>query len=90
MFLISVKAEYEHNIKEILRTNSIKDKTIFFTESDLNEKNDFSKCRFVITDYNERIIDYFLDLDKKIIIISDNNNEKENKASIYTEFIISI
>ena len=72
MFLISVKAEYEHNIKEILRTNSIKDKTIFFTESDLNEKNDFSKCRFVITDYNKRIIDYFLDLDKKIIIIADN------------------
>ena len=72
MFLISIKAEYEHRIKKILRTKNSKYKIDIFTEDDIYDKNNYSKYKYVITNYNKNIIDYFLNLGKKIIIIDDD------------------
>ena len=72
MFLISIKAEYEHKIKKVLRTKNSKYKIDIFTEDDIYDKNNYSKYKYVITNYNKNIIDYFLNLGKKIIIVDDD------------------
>ena len=57
MFLVSVKCEYENNIKH--RIGML--------------------CkRFVITEYNKDVIDYFKNKGKEIIIILDNNYNSSN------------
>ena len=72
MFLISIKAEYEHRIKKILRTKNANYNIEIFTEDDIYDKLNYSKHKYVITDYNKNVIDYFLNLGKKIIIIDDD------------------
>jgi len=75
MFLISVKAESEHKIVKVLRTKYSRKKIDFFIEDDIYDKNNYSKYKFIITEYNKDVIEYFLKLGKKVFIVAGNNDK---------------
>lgn len=83
MFLVSVKCEYENEIKGKLKSLYNKKVTIF-AECDILEHNKYKNYNYVITDYNKDVITYFLN-EKKIIIVMDSNkdNSKLKDDNIY-------
>lgn len=87
MFLISVDAEYKYRIKRELKANNFSDIEIF-TEDDINDNNAYDKYKFIITDYNTEVIDYFLNIGNKKIIVINRNEELflskySNRENIY-------
>ena len=79
MFLVSIKCEYKNKIKGKLRKLSNK-KIDIFTEDDLSYQN-FKKYKYVITDYNKNIIEYFKNKNKIIIVMDLKKYESELKNS---------
>ena len=77
MFLVSTGAEYKYKIKNKINTKLI----TYFNEDDLNN-NDYSNYNYIITDNNKKIINYFLSLNKKVIVIDHQNKIKGNKNII--------
>ena len=71
MFLVSISAEYKYKIKNIINPKSI----TYFNNDDLVDNN-YSNYDYIITDNNKKVIDYFLNLNKKIIVIDNKNNYK--------------
>lgn len=77
MFLISVKCEYENNIKRQLRMYYNENITIF-TEDDIDDQKKFKDYRFVITEYNKETIDYFTNQGKYVIVFNDKENSRDS------------
>ena len=73
MFLVSTGAEYKYKIKNLINPKLI----TYFNEDDLN--NDYSNYNYIITDNNKKVIEYFLSLNKKVIVIDYNKKIKSNK-----------
>lgn len=88
MFLISINLEKEKDITKVLRQNNIKDKRILFSSADINYNSNFKKKSIVITEYNEKTIDYFSKLNKFIIVLMDKQSSVDNKYN--TKKIIKV
>ena len=91
MFLISVKCEYENKIKNKLKSLYNK-KTTIFTEDDILTSKKYKNYKYVITEYNKEVINYFLNQKKIIIIIGMNNDSLKlvNKNIYYCSNIEEI
>ncbi len=73
MLLISIDIEHKYKLIKKLRNYEKKIQTKIFILDDLNYNFNYANCDFVITEYNTKKIDYFLNLKKKVIICCFDN-----------------
>ena len=74
MLLTSIELEKRFEIIEKIRNNTDIKKIDIFILNDLEYNFNYSKYDYIVTEYNEEIIDYFLNKNKKIIIYNYNNS----------------
>ena len=86
MFLVSIDIEYRYNIINKIKKSNKNIKTSIFTIDNINYYN-YKKYDYVITQYNPKLIDYFLKLGKKIVICSFDEElikeEYRNNSKIF-------
>ncbi len=67
MLLVSIDVEYRYDLTKKIKKINDNIKTTIFTSNDILY-NDYKKYKYVVTEYNTKIIDYFIKLNKIVVV----------------------